>query len=325
VRKFLIGIAGLFMVVSLDAAVTNPPTAAATTNLTSVASRDPVEDVYEKLLEMDDDAQAEADRWIKENEEFAAKGAGAPRSELNRRIRGRFEPVRKAYEGFIKAHPDHAKARIAYGSFLNDLGDEGAAIEQYEKAATLDPKNPAVYNNLANIYTHIGPIEKAFGYYGKAIELNPLEPVYHHNLGTTVYLFRKDAMTVYKIDEQQVYAKAFGLYSNAMRLDPGNFPLASDVAQTYYGIRPLRTEEALQAWTNALKIAHDPIEREGVYLHFARIKLMAGRFKEAREHVNSVTNAMYNDLKQRIQKNLEEAERKAAETNAPAPAAGTGR
>ena len=52
--------------------------------------------------------------------------------------------------------------------------------------------------------------------------------------------------------------------------------------RTYYGIRPTRTDDALKAWTNALSIAHDEIEREGVYLHFGRLKMAAGRFAEAR-------------------------------------------
>ena len=70
-------------------------------------------------------------------------------------------------------------------------------------------------------------------------------------------------MEYYKIDEQQVFNKALDLYQQAMKYDPTNFELAQDVAQTYYGIKPVRTDEALSAWTNALKIAETDIE-EGV-------------------------------------------------------------
>ena len=65
---------------------------------------------------------------------------------------------------------------------------------------------------------------------------------------------------------------------------------------------------------------HDEIEREGVYLHFARLKLHAERFDEARAHLNAVTNAMYDELKNRLARNIEEQEKqaKAAKaTNAP--------
>jgi len=280
-----------------------------------------VEKEYQKLLEDDDAAQEEVDQWIRENNDFAAKGAGASNAALNRRIRERFEPVRKGYEDLLKRHPEHTKGHIAYGTFLNDLGDEDGAQEQYEKALKLDPKDPAIYNNLAGIYSHHGPITNAFDYYAKAIELNPREPLYYHNLGTAVYLFRKDAKEFYGINEQQVFDKALKLYSNSMRLDPKNFPLASDIAQTYYGIKPARMDEALNAWTNALRLANDEVEREGVHIHFARLKLQVGKFAEARAHLNSITNEMYADLKKKIGRNIDEQEKEKAQTNA-APAGG---
>jgi predicted negative regulator of RcsB-dependent stress response len=93
--------------------------------------------------------------------------------------------------------------------------------------------------------------------------------------------------------------------------------LASDVAQTYYGIKPPRTEEALKAWTNALSLAHDELEREGVYIHFARLKLHAGRFAEARAHLDSITNEYYASLKARLSRNIEDLQNPTA-TNSPA-------
>ncbi len=62
---------------------TNPP--AAFSNLiharTGIAvpvtdPNDPVEKEYRRVMEMDDDAESEVDRWIKENHEWVAKGAG---------------------------------------------------------------------------------------------------------------------------------------------------------------------------------------------------------------------------------------------------------
>jgi tetratricopeptide (TPR) repeat protein len=294
----------------------NPPVAkSVATN--SPESKQSVEKEYEKLMEDDDAAQAEVDQWIQDNEKFAAKGAGISQEEMKRKITARFQPIKQAYEDFLGRNPDHAKARIAYGSFLGDLNDEDGSQEQLEKALEIETNNPAVYNNLANIYGHHGPVKRAFEFYARAIDLNPNEPVYYHNFGTTVFLFRKDAKEYYGINEQQVFDKALVLYSNAMRLDPTNFPLASDVAQTYYGIRPTRVEDALTAWTNALRLASDELEREGVYVHFARIKLHAGRFDEARAHLNTITNEHYAALKQRLTKNIVELETAAKATNDP--------
>jgi tetratricopeptide (TPR) repeat protein len=322
--SFLAGLLGAVIATNQPAALSNFVAQKTGVSITVPNPNDPVEKEYQKLLAEDDASQAEVDKWIRDNQAFAANGAGVSQAELNRRIRERFESVRKAYEDFLKRHPKHVRARVAYGSFLGDTKDEEAAQEQWEKALKLDPNDPAVYNNLANIYGHIGPVKKAFQYYAKAIELNPLEPVYYHNFGTTVYLFRKDAREFYGIAEQEVFNKALELYSNAMKLDPTNFPLASDVAQTYYGIKPRRTEDALKAWTNALSIANDQIEREGVYIHFARIKLHAGRFDEARAHLNDITNEMYVDLKKRLYRNINELESEAKRTNSP-PARAAGK
>jgi tetratricopeptide (TPR) repeat protein len=64
---------------------------------------------------------------------------------------------------------------------------------------------------------------------------------------------------------QQVFDKALGLYQQAIQLAPNDFVLATDYAESYYGIKPLRTQAALAAWTNALAIAHTDAEREWAY------------------------------------------------------------
>ena len=279
-----------------------------------VNPNDPAEKELLQLMADDDAATAEVDKWIQENNAFAVQDAGESKEELNRKILARFDPVKKNYEDFLKRYPNNARGHLAYGSFLNDIGDEDAAAAQNETAAQIDPKNPAAWNNLANYYGEHGPLTNAFTDYAKAIELNPREPVYYQNFATTVYLYRKDAREFYGINEQQVFDKALELYRKAVQLDPDNFPLATDYAQSYYGIRPLRTNDALVAWTNALQIAHDDNEREGVYIHLARIKLGAGRFAEAQAQLELVTNAAFADLKNRIERNL--AERENPPTNA---------
>jgi tetratricopeptide (TPR) repeat protein len=278
---------------------------------------DPVEKEYKKLLERDDAAQKEVDKWIRDNQAFTEKGAGLSDATLRARVLQRLEPVRKSYEDFLQRHPGHARAHLAYGSFLMGAQEEEEAVKHMEKARELDPKNPAAWNNLANYYGHRSPVKKAFEYYAKAIELNPEESVYYQNLATSVFLFRKDAMEYYNIDEKQVFDRSLELYRKALKLDPDNFVLASDYAQAYYGIRPIRHDEALTAWEQALKIAGTDEQREGIYLHLARIKLDAGRFDEVRAHLNNVTNAMYAELKKRLVRNLGERENKSKETNAP--------
>jgi tetratricopeptide (TPR) repeat protein len=313
VNDLTIGLLSALLATNQPQAVSNLIQQQTGASITIVNPNDPAEQELQKLMADDDASQNEVDKWIRDNNAFAAQGAGESKAELNKRIRARFESVRKGYEDFLKRYPNNVRGHLAYGSFLNDIGDEEAAMLQNETARQLDPKNPAAWNNLANYYGEHGPLTNAFTDYAKAIELNPREPVYYQNFATTVYLYRKDAREFYGINEQQVFDKALELYRKAVQLDPDNFPLATDYAQSYYGIKPLRTNDALVAWTNALNIAHDDVEREGVYIHFARIQMAAGRYAEARAQLDAVTNPMYADLKTRLERAV--AQREHPQTN----------
>ena len=320
-----IGLLGALLATSQLQAASNMVPQNAGVSVAVVNTNDPAEQELVKLMEADDAALDEVDRWIQTNNVLAATGAGESKEALNQRIHARFDVVRKNYEDFLLRHPDSARGFLAYGTFLDDTGDEQAGKVQLENARQLDPNNPAAWNGLANYYGENGEVTNAFAYYAKAIELDPSEPVYYQNLATTVYLFRKDARQFYGINEQQVFDKALAFYQKAMQLDPDNFDLASDYAETYYGIRPLRTNDALGAWTNALNIAHNDVEREGVFMHLARLKTVSGRFAEAHAQLEVVTNAIYANLKHQLERSL--ADRENAMTNSigtiPTPSAGS--
>ncbi len=309
-----IGLLGALLATNQPLAVSNLVQQQTGMAVPIVNREDPAEQELEQLMADDDAALAEVDQWIQTNHALTATGAGETKEALNQRIHARLDTVRANYTGFLRRHPDSARGYLAYGSFLDDIGDEAAGKAQFENAAQVDPKNPAAWNNLANYYGENGPTTNAFADYARAIELDPTEPVYYQNLATTVYLYRKDAREFFGLNEQQVFDKALELYRKAVQLDPDNFDLATDYAESYYGIRPLRTNDALVAWTNALHTAHNDVEREGVFIHLARIKVSAGRFDEARAQLDAVTNAFYADLKNRLECNV--AEREKAATNA---------
>jgi tetratricopeptide (TPR) repeat protein len=276
-----------------------------------LATNDPVQLEYLKVLRMDEAAEKEIEQWLKDAGGFATAGAAMSEATLRLRIQQRVKPVKEAYEEFIKKHPKHAEIRLAYGSFLMDLGEEEEAVVHMEKGREFDPTNPAAWNNLANHYGHRGPVKKAFEYYARAIELAPKEPTYPWNLATTTYLFRKDAQEFYNIKEQQVFDRALDLYRQAQKLDPTNLVLAVDLAQSYYGIKPMRTNEALVSWSNALSLAKNTIEQQGIFLHLARVELNTAHWEEARQHLTMVTNADMMDLKKRLERNWIEKRDKA--------------
>lgn len=270
----------------------------------STSTVTPVEAEFQRVMALDDAAHEEIDKWIKDNGAFAKKGAGLTEAVLSLKIEQRLEPVKKAYEDFLQRHPTHARAQLAFGSFLNDLGDEAEARKRWEKALELDPTNPAAYNNLANSYGQTGPVAKAFDLFAKAIEMNPRQAIYYHNLGSVIVLHRKEAAAHYRITEQQVLRNALELYRLAEKFDPANFQLATDIAQAHYGLQPPDHNAAIAAWARAQSLARDDQEREATHLHLARVKAAAGKLNEARIHLNSVTNAALVGVKSRLAREL---------------------
>ena len=287
-------------------------------------SNDPAEQELREVMIDDDAALDEVQALMSTNQIPRTDTNGI--AMLHAQIRDRLDEVRTRYGTFLHSHPDSARGFLAYGSFLNDIGEEEAAKSQYENSKLLDPNNPAVWNQLANYYAEYGGLTNAFSDYTEAIRLDPTEPVYYQNLATTVYLYRKDAREFYGLTEQQVFDKALDLYRQAMKLAPDNLVLATDYAESYYGIKPLRTNDALTAWADCVKICKDENERQGVMMHLARVKIAAGMFTNAQADLDTVTNADFADLKKRLERSLAEHKARkpepasAAITNAPPPA-----
>jgi tetratricopeptide (TPR) repeat protein len=316
VTNLLIGLLSAVLSTNPPAAVSNLAAEKTGVSIQIVNANDPVEAAYRKILLDDDAAEKDILKWSDDAEAFSGAGAGDPKLTLHARIRRRLDGIKAEYEDFISHHPDHARIRLAYGSFLHDTDDEEGAIVQCEKARELDPKNPAAWNDLANYYGDIGPVKKAFEYYAKAIELDGRQSVYYHNLAERVYQFRQEACEYYHLTEQQVFDKSLGLYRKAIELDPDNFVLVTDYAESFYSIKPPRWQDGLAAWTEALKIARDDVEREGVYIHLARMNINLGQYEAARRNLNEVTNSMYTILKNRVTKRMNDVITKSV-NNAP--------
>jgi tetratricopeptide (TPR) repeat protein len=307
VSDLLVGLLSAVLATNAPQAVSNFVAEKTGIAIPVLDTNDPVEAEYYKVLLDDDAAEKDVLHWTDDAEAFDKAAGHDPKVTLHLKIQHRLEAVRHEYENFLQKHPDHVNGHLAFGSFLNDIHDEDGAVNHWDTARRLAPRNPAAWNNLANYYGHRGPLTNAFEYYAKAIELDPNESVYYHNLAVTIYLFRKDAGEYFKLTEAEVFDKALELYREAIKLAPDDFVLYSDYAECFYGTNPPRWKDGLEAWTGALKIAHDEDELEGVYIHLARINLKLGNYDQVRMRLSGVTNQEYAILKNRILANLNEA------------------
>lgn len=259
-----------------------------------------VESRYRELLAADDAAMTEIQNLFERIE--AQKGselAVSSEEETRKLVAFKVESVRKAYEEFLRDNPGHTRAMIAYGSFLSDIDHGGESLQWWLKARELDPTNPAVHNNLGNHYSHVGEQRLAIESYEAALNLQPTEPTYHGNYANALYLFRREAATLKGWSEDQVFERVLESLRKARDLDPGNYEYAHTYAEIFYGI-PGRWERAIEAWEHCLKLQSDPIEREHVYTHLARVHIRLGKTAQARKCLGMVKSERWRELRNRL-------------------------
>src|SRR5438876_781992 len=80
--SFLIGLLTALVATNQPVAVSNFVARTTGVVLTVPDPNDPVEKEYQKLLETDDAAQEEVDKWIRDETAFREKGAGLPDATL---------------------------------------------------------------------------------------------------------------------------------------------------------------------------------------------------------------------------------------------------
>lgn len=210
----------------------------------------------------------------------------------------------KAFQNLVKKFPESAEPSIALGNFYDDLGKEHQAFDLWTKASKINPKDPSIWNNLAGYHTHNGKIMTSFQYFEKVMTLKPDHWIYYHNFGNAVFLFRKDAKEYFSLDEQGVFNRAFELFEQALEKAPQNFELAQDIANSYYIVRPFRSDAAIKAWEKAGEIAASPEEKQSVLIHLARWYLRKNDVPQALKLINQVTHPELITLKKRVKKNI---------------------
>jgi tetratricopeptide (TPR) repeat protein len=101
---------------------------------------------------------------------------------------GDYRGAVQQYEAALAVNPNLVFLYMAVGKVYGfGLGDPNAAIENFQKATALDPKNSAPYSQIARMYAGLGEYGKASQYSAQALELEPANPVLHGLLGIMYY------------------------------------------------------------------------------------------------------------------------------------------
>lgn len=77
------------------------------------------------------------------------------------------------YHMYLDRYPDDWRIRYNFGTMLRDNGQYAEAIEQFQQALRLAPKDASALINIATSYSGLGNSAEALRYYGQAFELEP--------------------------------------------------------------------------------------------------------------------------------------------------------
>jgi len=144
--------------------------------------------------EVNFDLQQAAARAAAAAASAGAGGAGAPPPEENRSLspaqKAELEKQRKAQEEQMAKNKELNDAFNA-GRDAENAKNWDVAVQQFDKASQLDPKQHVVWSHLADSYIgragsktgadQQADLAKGVEYYQKAIEIKPEDPAYHNN------------------------------------------------------------------------------------------------------------------------------------------------
>ena len=164
-----------------------------------------------------------------------------------------------AIEQFNKAaelNPDDSNIYANRGLAHHWLGAYGEASADYGRALELDPDNYLTYYNRGVSFGDRGQHERAVADYRRAIERNPTDPLSHNNLAWGL---------AYHLDINYEEALEYALRS--VELSPEDYNLDT-LALVYYKLE--RYEEALEYYNRALALNSSQLDslkgRGDVYL-----------------------------------------------------------
>jgi predicted O-linked N-acetylglucosamine transferase (SPINDLY family) len=152
--------------------------------------------------------------------------------------------LRKAerlYKQVIEINPGHADAHHFLGLVYSGLGYAQRGIQSIERAAELQPNNPAFLTNLGESMRRAGDLQGAVESFRKAIQSAPDFSQAHYNLGNVLKDQGRlpDAIDHYRqaVHHQPNHAQAWYNLGNTL-MAAGNFRSASQCLETAVDLRP---------------------------------------------------------------------------------------
>ena len=248
---------------------------------------------------------------IVEREQLFLKNSSSANKPLSEQeLTRRAQQILSAYESYLEDNPRDVNGLILYGKFLRRMGQPRHATGLFLEADKIDPRLAVVKQNIANYLVEEGRLADALPFLLKAVELEPKEPVYHHQLGTFLFLFKEDLLSLGIASVQTNDRSMHEAFRSASKLATDNFEYKLRYAQSFFDISDPDRDKALDVWQDLRNQAREyPVsEREYLALGEARAMAQLGRVKEAVTILKTITSPSLRATRESLIKELKESD-----------------
>jgi tetratricopeptide (TPR) repeat protein/HEAT repeat protein len=175
----------------------------------------------------------------------------------------------REYVALAKKAPQAFAYQVILGELRQGSGETALALECYERAATLRPKDPLVAESLGGLYSKLGKTQEARTAYERALQLSASSRDKERRLRALAGA----ALSGNDLDAARRY------YDQLVALAPKNRQVRLELAQAL--ARGDHPEEALQQYETILKQTGDSASRADVLKEIGALQAKLGRETDA--------------------------------------------
>lgn len=214
----------------------------------------------------------------------------------------RINELVQSYRAYLTEQPEDVSALVLYGKLLRRVELYDEAFNAFLKADSLDPEIAVVKQQIG---THLAEKNKgraALPFYLTAIELEPKTALYHFSLGQLLSQFRDEFIEEKLFTSDALEREMLKAFRQAASLEPENFDLRMRQGEAFYDMTSPDWKAAILHWDRALKDFGqlEPIRRQIINLHRANVLAKLGRYDEARNLLETITEPNLQFSKQKV-------------------------